>query len=279
MRYLDPKNDLTFKKIFAEHPHLLRSFLNAVLPLEKDQKIESLTYLPVELTPQVPLFKYTIVDVRCTDKLGRQFIVEMQMLWTNSFKSRVLFNASKAYVKQLEKGEKYHSLQPVYALSLVNQNFEANQLNHYHHYKIVNIQNPKQQLEGLEFVFVELPKIKAKNLKERALGILWLRFLAEIENRTEQVSPDFFTDPNIREALEILEESAFSLSELDSYERYWDTIISEQTLIEDARLKGEEIGENRNARKTAKNLKKMGILSDEQIAEATNLSIEEVKNL
>ena len=35
MRYLDPKNDLTFRKVFGQHPHLLRSFLNALLPLEE----------------------------------------------------------------------------------------------------------------------------------------------------------------------------------------------------------------------------------------------------
>ena len=35
MRYLDPKNDLTFKKVFGQHPHLLRSFLNALLPLKE----------------------------------------------------------------------------------------------------------------------------------------------------------------------------------------------------------------------------------------------------
>lgn len=29
MRYLDPKNDLIFKKVFGEHPHLLISFLNS----------------------------------------------------------------------------------------------------------------------------------------------------------------------------------------------------------------------------------------------------------
>ncbi|MDR1343384.1 MAG: Rpn family recombination-promoting nuclease/putative transposase, partial [Prevotellaceae bacterium] len=34
-RYLDPKNDLPFKKIFGEHKHLLISFLNALLPLQK----------------------------------------------------------------------------------------------------------------------------------------------------------------------------------------------------------------------------------------------------
>ena len=32
MRYLDPRNDLVFKRIFGEHPQILRSFLNALLP-------------------------------------------------------------------------------------------------------------------------------------------------------------------------------------------------------------------------------------------------------
>lgn len=28
-RYLDPKADVVFKRIFGEHPHLLKNFLNA----------------------------------------------------------------------------------------------------------------------------------------------------------------------------------------------------------------------------------------------------------
>jgi len=36
MRDMDPKNDLTFPKVFGEHPHLLRSFLNALLRLMPD---------------------------------------------------------------------------------------------------------------------------------------------------------------------------------------------------------------------------------------------------
>lgn len=91
MRYLDPKNDLTFKKIFGQHPNILMHFLNAVLPLPTNRRIESIEYLPAELVPEVPLFKFSIVDVSCTDNAGRQFIVEMQMLWTDSFTSRVGF--------------------------------------------------------------------------------------------------------------------------------------------------------------------------------------------
>lgn len=50
MRYLDPKADLTFKKVFGEHKHLVKSLLNALLPFENpEDEVESLEYLPVEM--------------------------------------------------------------------------------------------------------------------------------------------------------------------------------------------------------------------------------------
>ena len=103
MRYLDPKADLTFKKIFGEHKDLLISLLNALLPLADDEQIESVEYLSPELVPDTYVGKNSIVDVRCRDVKNRQFIVEMQMLWTEAFKQRVLFNASKALCVSLTR--------------------------------------------------------------------------------------------------------------------------------------------------------------------------------
>jgi predicted transposase/invertase (TIGR01784 family) len=123
-RYLDPKSDFVFKRIFGEHKDLLMSFLNALMPLAPGQKIESLEYLPQELVPENPAKRLSIVDVRCIDNAGRQFIVEMQVLWTDSFYSRMVFNASKAYVRQLGRGENYELLQPVYGLGILDTNFD-----------------------------------------------------------------------------------------------------------------------------------------------------------
>jgi hypothetical protein len=41
-RYLDPKNDLTFKRIFGGHKHLCMSLINNMLPL--DSPIVSIEY-------------------------------------------------------------------------------------------------------------------------------------------------------------------------------------------------------------------------------------------
>ena len=46
MKYLDPKADLTFKKIFGNHPARLISLLNALLPLSDEEQIQEIKYLP-----------------------------------------------------------------------------------------------------------------------------------------------------------------------------------------------------------------------------------------
>ena len=230
MKYLDPKSDLTFKRVFGQHPHLLISFLNALLPLEEGRIVQSIEYLPAELAPENPLQKHSIVDVRCKDNQGRQFIVEMQMHWTKAFMQRVLFNASKAYVTQLERSYEYDKLEPVYTLSLVNDIFLPEKEEYYHHYQIVNIADTEQRIEGLEFIFIELPKFKAKNLTEKRLQVLWLRFLTEIDEKTQEVPKDLLKDRNISKALEHLRTSAFTEAEMNAYDRYWDSVRTLRTL-------------------------------------------------
>ncbi len=119
-KYLNPKVDLTFKKIFGEHPNLVKSILNALLPLPEGMTIEAVEIINLENVPENPAKKHSIVDVRCTDNKGRGFIVEMQSYWNREFFSRTLFNAASMYTKQLAKGNPFEKLKEVYALALVN---------------------------------------------------------------------------------------------------------------------------------------------------------------
>lgn len=237
-RYLNPRADVVFKKIFGEHEHLLISFLNSLLPLPPDGLIKSLTYLPTEQIPKIPLLKRTIVDVRCTDQRGHIFLVEMQVEWSASFMQRMLFGSSRAYVNQLKKGEKYEYLKPVYGLGLLGENFDLQSEDYYHHYKIVNIEKPTRELKGLQFVFIELKKFKAINMAQKKLQVLWLRFMSEINENTTTVDPALLEVPEIREAIELAEQSAYNAAELDAYDAYWDAVSTEKTLLSDRYEKG-----------------------------------------
>ena len=313
MRYLDPRADLTFKRIFGEHKDLVISLLNALLPLDDDHLVKSVEYIPVEMVPDNPLKKNSIVDVRCHDQDGRQFLVEMQMIWSKEFMQRVLFNASKAYVRQLDKKEDYNLLQPVYSLNLVNDVFMDDIPEYYHHYDIVNVEHTDKRIEGLHLIFVELPKFKPHTFSERKMQILWLRFLTEMGD-VRIVPQEFLANPEVKKAVDILEESSYTDAQLNGYDKFWDIVRTERTYINAAirkgmsegraegraegfeqgrakgraegraegmaqgRAQGRAEGEKSALYKVVERMRAMG-LNDSQIAEATGMDLRQIEEL
>ena len=294
MKYLNPRADLTFKRVFGEHPDLVMSLLNALLPLAANQEITDIEYLPSEMVPENPLRKNSIVDVRCKDKQGRQFLVEMQMIWSPEFRQRVLFNASKAYVRQINIGEEYELLQPVYSLNLVNEVFEPELEGYYHHYQMIHVENTDKVIEGLQLIFVELPKFTPHTFSEKKMQVLWLRYLTEINEHTREVPEELMANPEVKKAVDALEVSAFTDAQLAGYEKFWDIISVEKTLynsairkglaeglaegMEKGMEKGLEKGKVEECRLIASNLKQQGI-PFKTISQCTGLSIKEIELL
>ena len=101
-------------------------------------------------------------------------------------------------------------------------------------------------------------------------------------------------DPEIGKAVEELEISGFSDAELRAYDKFWDSVSAERTLIDDSYQKGKEKGKEEGIAEgmekgraegkheanteTAQRLLAMG-LSAEQVAKATQLPLEIIKNL
>lgn len=215
------------------------------------------------------------MDVKCKDESGRIFIVEIQIDWTTYFMERMLFNASCAYVKQIKKGESYEFLRPVYGLALLADNFEHHSNEWYHHYKMVNIQDTNKEIKGLQLVFIELKKFKAIRFNEKKLQVLWLRFMSEIDEKTRQVAGELLEVKEIKEAVQLLEESAYTPEELEYYHTYWDSVSSEKTLMEGKFREGKEEGreETLNQVIQAQKMLKEGI-SIEEVSKITGLPLE-----
>ena len=293
-KYLDPKADLTFKLIF-EHEELLISLLNALLPLDEGKQIEHVEYLPAELVPENPAKKNSVVDVSCRETGGRHFIVEMQLNWNNEFRHRVILNAAKAVVKQLKPGEEYKLVQPVYSLNLINDTgFESGPDEFYHDYAIVDVAHNDRIIEGLRFVFIELPKFKPKTIAERKMAVLWLRFLTEINAATEEAPAELLENPETAKALKLLEKSAYNEGQLEAYDRFWDAVYRERVFYNDGYKKGQvvgmaegmekgmaegmEKGADKTNRDNAQKMKAKGF-AVEDIAEITGLTVEVINSL
>lgn len=246
MKYLDPKFDLTFKKVFAENADLMASVLNALLPLEEGREVRDVEYLPSDLLPDDQHEKLTIVDVRCRDNYGRQFLVEMQMQWQKDFIKRVAHNVAKAYASQAAEGDlTYAQNEDVYSLNFVNARFTSDDEDFLHHITLMDEKTHKHY-NLFHFTFAELPKFNPTTMGEKRKTVLWLRFLTEINENTVDAPDEMKIDPDILKALGIVEKKAFSPQQLRAYDRFTDEKIRYVMLMhgkyEEGFGKGKEIG-------------------------------------
>ena len=90
MKYLDPKADLTFKKIFGNHPDRLKNLLNSLQSLNEDELIQQQQYLPT--TEELEISGFTDAELRAYDKFWDSVSVERTLL-------------DDRYQKGMEKGK------------------------------------------------------------------------------------------------------------------------------------------------------------------------------
>ena len=78
MKNLDPKADLTFKKIFGNHPDRLKNLLNTLQSLNEDELIRQQQYLPT--TEELEISGFTDAELRAYDKFWDSVSVERTLL-------------------------------------------------------------------------------------------------------------------------------------------------------------------------------------------------------
>jgi predicted transposase/invertase (TIGR01784 family) len=170
-------------------------------------------------------------------------------------------------------------LAPVYSLNIVNQSFSGQSAVWFHHYRLSHQSLPQFYMHGLEFVTIELPNFNAAIDNDHAAATLWLRFLKEIKNRITMISQDLLEVPAIAEAIEALKSTSYSREELEQYDKYWDIVATQQTLLNDAlrkgELKGKLEGEYEKATYAAEKLIIRGF-SNEDIADVTGLNFDQI---
>ena len=103
MKYLDPKADLTFKKIFGNHPKRLISLLNALLPLSEEELIQQQQYLPT--VEELEISGFTDAELRAYDKFWDSVSVERTLL-DDRYQKGMEKGMEKGIAEGLEMGMK-----------------------------------------------------------------------------------------------------------------------------------------------------------------------------
>ena len=278
MRFISPKTDFAFKKIFgSEQSHdVLISFLNAML-YDGQSRISQLEILNPYLAPRIRGVKDTYLDVKAKLDNDTSVIIEMQVLNIEGFEKRILYNAAKAYSIQLGIGQSYSQLNPVIALTITDFVMfpEINQLTSRFILKEKDflIDYP---IYDLELVFVELPKFGKAITDLETLADKWLYFLKHAID-LDVVPESMNLVPEIKQAFEFAREGNLSPEELDELQHQEFFIQDQHNAIVKALKQGLEQGKTEAMLEMAGKL--LDVLDDDAISRATGLSLTEIAEL
>ena len=288
-KYINPYTDFGFKKLFGTEMNkdLLISFLNSLLEETKGE-ITDVEYLNGENLGDGYGDRRSVFDVYCRTKDGIRFIVEMQKAEQVYFKDRSVYYSTSAIREQVPKGKWNYHLDEVCTIGILNFTFPKDEYpaDSFHHViKLMDVRDKHVFYDKLTFHYLEMPKFTKTEDELSTMFDKWMYVLHNLSNLLER--PKALQDRIFTKLFEQAEIAKYNPSERRQYEEskkeYWDYTST----LETAEMKGERRGIEKGRAEgraeanveTARNLKSMGLLSAEQIAEVTGIAVEKIEKL
>ena len=281
IKFVDVKNDVAFRKIFGDErkKSIIISFLNAVLNLDGQAKIVDVNLVNPFQLPRIRGEKASIIDVRAKDLMDRSFIIEMQVAEKAGFGKRIQYYISKDYSAQIDIGEQYPKLKPVYFIGILDFNFFPNK-NYFSKHLITDEETGECTLDDLKFRFIELKKFKKEAHELETIVDKWTYFIQRAHKL--QFIPDNTNDEGLKAAYEAAQKHNWTKQEYDEY-------IYAGMRVQDARgelsfavNKAVNIAIKEEAkRKNIQVIRKLRTkgMSVEDIADITELSTKEIEQI
>lgn len=217
MQFADVKNDVAFRKIFGNEnkKEILISFLNAVLKLEGNQKIDWVEILNPYQVPLVLGAESTVLGVKAKDVSGNEYIVEMQVTDRIGFAQRVAYYSAKSYSAQLNIGEEYFKPKPTIFIGILGFEFLENP-NYLSRHLILDIETHEHKLKDLDFNFIELPKFNKKENELTTLIDKWVYFIKNANSL--EVIPTHVDDEGLKSAYSVADKHLWTKKDIEAYE-------------------------------------------------------------
>ncbi|WP_353279127.1 Rpn family recombination-promoting nuclease/putative transposase [Wolbachia endosymbiont (group A) of Cydia amplana] len=281
-KFLDPKLDLTFKKIFGteRNKNILIHFLNDILGCTEVNTIQEVEFLSTIMDPEIASDKQSIVDVLCRDSSGNRYIIEMQLTRDKGFEKRAQLYAAKAYSRQADKSGKYVDLKKIFFIAISNCTLFPDKLDYISSHTIRDEKTNEHDLKDFQFIFIELPKFP-KSREEQLESVVdrWLFFFKYADETTdEDLRKIAEKSPIIKLAYDELDRFSWNEKDLVAYEERIMDLRKEEAILEYRLDLAKEEGRKEREIEVAKNLLKAGV-SFNIIAQTTGLSMSEIKEL
>ena len=222
-----------------------------------------------------------IFDLHCKDDLGSLIEIEVQIREVDNFMKRLAFYASEMVANQAEPGQDWdYDIQPTYVIALTRFSVFPDE-RAVHRATVINLESGEQLVDTYNFTAIELSKVPffiEKTSSDLSKWLFFFRYLNRLKELPEELDEGKFK--NLTESAKV---SNFNKKEFEvyrnMYHKVWDHNAMRRGIFkefaDDINAKIEERISDRN-REFAKKMIELGKLSDEEIAAATDLSLEDV---
>ena len=200
---IDPKIDCVFKALLGsvENRNLLVHFLNAILTSDLTAPITEAEILNPYNDKEFLDDKLSVVDVKAKDSDGRLYQIEIQLLTYRNLPERMVYTWCDIISQQLQSGNDYSLLKPVYSIWLLAENLLPGETDYAHEYKLQNRQGRTlADLGGIHLL--ELKKFTAERIETEEQR--WLKFFKDGEQLDETALPDWMNTEEMRQAMKTL---------------------------------------------------------------------------
>lgn len=282
MRFISPKTDFAFKRIFGSNrsQKILISFLNAIV-YDNQNIIQSLEIIDPYNAGYTSTIKDTYLDVRALLDNGSTVIIEMQVLNIEGFEKRVIYNLAKTYGSQLSLRTEQPRLQPF--ITLIITDFllfqeSGKMINKFRFKEDTELFNYRDELT---LIFLELPKFNKELSALETLSDKWIYFLKSAPS-LEVIPSSLGEVSEIEAALNIANRADLNNQELEELhkqeifigDRQGEVILAKQEGLKE----GEEQGKIQQAIKHILRLARrtLGEVSPEIQARIQQLSLEKL---
>ncbi|EMB33779.1 Rpn family recombination-promoting nuclease/putative transposase [Treponema denticola] len=271
------RNDYAFKRVFGveENKDVLQDLLECILDIPPET-IAGLELLDKEFHKDSISDKTGVLDVKLRLKNNTIIDIEIQNRWNSEFVQRTIFYWAKMYTENLKTSDVYTKLPKCITINIVGEGFDLNNLLH-SEYNVVEKHINERLSDELEIHFLNLAKVKEQqesfeqDEKKKKL-YNWLKFIKTDNPEVRKMlaeSSEMMAKAN--ETIEVMEMSPKEKWLYENRMKYEHDKASWKHV-------GYQEGVHQNKLETAKNLLAMNF-PIENIAQATGLSLEEIKKL
>ena len=225
---IDPKIDCEFKALLGseENRNLLVHFLNAILTDDLAAPIAEVEILNPYNDKEFLDDKLSVVDVKARDSGGRLYQIEIQLLSYRHLPARMIYTWCDIISQQLQSGQEYNLLKPVYSIWLLADNLLPGD-DYAHEYKLQDrLGRTLADLGGIHLL--ELKKFSAERVETEEQR--WLKFFKDGEKLDDTALPDWMNTDEMRQAMNTLK--LFSEKERDyfAYQARQDFLREQRTI-------------------------------------------------